>query len=537
MGGSAAGAQAPASAGCAVDTLTTGFPAKWMGTTVGQITVRARNIDLLNSTLTSLAHFVHRPTQLNIVLNELSFAPGQMVDSTEVLESVRRLWRTGLMSEIFLEGSQCTPGRTDFTVWTRDAWSLRTGFRFAEAGSSRIAMSETNLLGTARTVSISGDQVDDRQSISVTLADPYLLDTRMRGAVTLRNYPDGRTWYWNVRTRELSPRDVWRGGIAASQSRRFDDVPVALTHTDITRRDAAATVTRLLLLTPTSALALVAGIENDFANINVVRPGVLLGKDSVHRDLTAPLIGLSLRANRFGSINWLVPNQPPAEVPLGLEGEVVVGFGRDRATDRWMSHLDSWIGGTAMLRSSTIFTGDIWASGYWSTDSVSNGNLRVSLAVYQQAWRGMWIARVASERLYNPDPDVFALSTVDQTLRVLTPQARVAERAINVWLERSLHLISYEGLWTLDGAITASYSARDRSVDELTLTPTNPQALVIGIGFRHVRNQPSQAPIRLDIGRAVWRTAGLPNRWIIGLSTAAWINSGRTRDGIRDVSR
>ena len=537
IGGASVGAQVPVLGKCTIDTLTIGFPAKWLGTTIGQVNVRSRRVDLLNETVTRLAQTMHQSTRPNVVLNEVSFGPGQLVDSVEVLESVRRLRLTNLVSEVILEGAQCEPGRTDFTIWTRDAWSLRTGFRFADAGTSRIAVSETNLFGTGRTVGVSADQIEDRRSISVTLADPYLFDTRLSGAATLRNYPDGRTWYWNIRTRELSPRDRWRGSIAAVQSRRFDDDPVAHTHTDITRRDAAVTVNSLLGITPTSAWALVAGIEHDYANIFVIRPGRRLSKTTVRRDLTAPLIGVSLRSNRFSSINWLVPNQPPTEVPTGIQGEVVVGIGNDAVSRRQMTHLDSWIGGTAMPNANAMVTGDIWTSGYYSADSISGGNIRVSLAVYLQAWRGMWIVRATGERLYNPDPDVFALSTVDAALRTLAPKSRVAERAVNVLLERSWHLISYQGRWAFDGAVTASYSARDRSIDEVSLTPTNPQALVIGIGFRHVRNQTAQAPLRLDIGRAVWRTKGLPDRWIIGLSTAAWINSSRTRDGVRDVSR
>ncbi len=537
IGSSSAGAQVPAVGGCTTDTLTIGFPAKWMGTTIGQINVRSRRVDLLNATVTRLAQAVHQSTRPNVVLNEMSFAPGQLVDSVEVLESVRRLRLTNLVSEVILEGVQCEAGRTDFTIWTRDAWSLRTGFRFADAGTSRIAVSETNLFGTGKTVGVSADQINDRRSISVILADPYLFDTRMSGAATLRNYPDGRTWYWNIHTRELSPRDRWRGTIAAIQSRRFDDDPVAHTHTDITRRDAAVTVNSLLGITPTMAWALVAGLEHDYANIFVIRPGRRLSKTTVRRDLAAPLIGVSLQSNRFGSINWLVPNQTPTEVLIGIQGEVVVGIGHDAVSGRQMTHLDSWIGGTAMPSSNSMVTGDVWTSGYYSADSISGGNIRLSLAMYQKAWMGMWIVRVTGERLYNPDPDVFALSTVDAALRVLAPKSRVAERAVNVQLERSWRLISYQGRWTFDGAVTASYSARDRSIDEVSLTPTNPQALVVGIGFRHIRNQAAQAPLRLDIGRAVWRTKGLPDRWIIGLSTVAWINSSRTRDGVRDVSR
>ena len=118
----------------------------------------------------------------------------------------------------------------------------------------------------------------------------------------------------------------------------------------------------------------------------------------------------------------------------------MVGIGHDAVSRRQMTHLDSWIGGTAMPSSNTMVTGDVWTSGYYSADSISGGNIRLSLAIYQKAWMGMWIVRATGERLYNPDPDVFALSTIDAALRVLAPKSRVAERAVNVQLERSWRL-------------------------------------------------------------------------------------------------
>ena len=208
-----------------------------------------------------------------------------------MLESVRRLRLTNLVSEVILEGVQCEAGRTDFTIWTRDAWSLRTGFRFADAGTARIAVSETNLFGTGRTVGVSADQIDDRRSISVTLADPYLFDTRMSGAATLRNYPDGRTWSWNIHTRELSPRDRWRGSIAAIQSRRFDDNPGAHTHTDIKRRVASVTGNRLFVLTHNQGCARVVGLGTEYDELYVCRPGDRRRTRTARRERTDRTLG------------------------------------------------------------------------------------------------------------------------------------------------------------------------------------------------------------------------------------------------------
>ena len=47
-------------------------------------------------------------------------------------------------------------GVTHFTLWTRDAWSLRDNLRFAEAGTSRLSVSEVNVLGTGRAIAVAG---------------------------------------------------------------------------------------------------------------------------------------------------------------------------------------------------------------------------------------------------------------------------------------------------------------------------------------------------------------------------------------------
>ncbi len=520
---------------CTVDTLNAAFPAEWLHTTVGQVTVQARNVETPFKLATNAARYLHRPTQLNVALNELSFVPGDLVDSLAVQESVRRLRGTGLYSEVILVGTQCGGGTTDFTIWTRDAWSLRSSLRFAEAGTSRASFSEVNLLGTGRAIAVAGENVDGRNALSVSLTDPHLFDTRFRGNVLLRAYADGREWNWSVRTREFSDRDVWRAAFSSMQERRLGDDSATSTHTDITKRADAFTLSRLVFLNATAAYTIVGGVEHQFVNEHVTQPGGSVSNNSAQRDFVAPLIGASRRSRRFGSIDWLVPGQAPAELRTGFEGEAVVGIGHDLDRDARITHLDAWAGLTELLGPNTVFTGDVWSSGYWSNDSVQNGTLRTSIAMIRKAPRGLWILRTSWEHIYNPDPDVFALSTIDPLLRLLAPASRLAEQALNVTGERSLHLYSKAGRWVLDGAVWAALSDRRHSFDGVTMDPENFRAFIVGIGLRQVRDQPSQAPIRLDLGRAVWRSQGLPNRWIAMLSTVAWINAGRNRDGLREA--
>ena len=530
---SASVAQQPA-AGCSVDTLDASFPRQWLGTTVGQVTVKARNIETPFKFATTAVRYVHRPTQLNVALNELSFAPGAAMDSLMVMESVRRLRATGLYSEIILEGSQCGNGVTDFTLWTRDAWSLKSSLRFAEAGTSRASFSEVNVLGTGRAIAVAGENVEGRNALTVSLLDPHLADTRLRASALLRTYADGRSWDWSLRTREFSDRDVWRAAFTSTQERRLSDDSATSTHIDITKRADALTVSRLVALNATAAYAVVGGVEREFADESVLQPGGSLGKDVARRNFVAPMLGISRRSRRFGTIDWLVPGQAPAELREGVEGEVVAGVGHDLFGHTNITHLDGWVGITELIGPRTVFTGDVWTSGFWSSDSVQNGTLRTSMALFQKANRGLWIFRGAWERIFNPDPDVFALSTIDPLLRLLAPASRLAERALSLTAERSIHMYSKEGRWVLDGALWAAFSDRERSFNGVSINPSDYRAVIVGIGIRQVRNQPTQAPIRLDIGRAVWRS-GLPSRWIIALNTIPWINAGRSRDGLREA--
>jgi hypothetical protein len=536
---SAIAAQAPVAgqslAVCLIDTLDAAFPPSWIGTKVGQVTVKAENVETPFKFATAAAHYLHRATQLNVAMNEISFTPGETVDSLLVKESVRRLRASGLYSEIVLEGHQCVVGVTDFTLLTRDAWSLRSSLRFAEAGTSRASFSEVNLLGTGRALAVAGENVDGRNALSISIVDPHLFDTRLRAAGLLRTFADGRAWVWSVRTRELSDRDVWRAAFTSSQERRLGFDSTTLTNTDITKRADAFTISRLLLLNATAAYAVVAGVEHEFANEDVTQKAASLANNSVQRDFVAPLIGVSRRSRRFGQIDWLVPGQAPAELRQGFEGEVVFGMGHELFRNTTISHLDGWAGVTELLGPNTVFTGDVWSSGYWSLDSVQNGTLRTSVSLIRKASKGMWILRAGWEHIYNPDPDVFALSTVDPLLRLLAPTSRLAEQALSVTAERSMHLYSKEGRWVLDGALFAALSDRRHSFDGVAVDPLNYRAVIVGFGFRQIRNQPTQAPIRLDVGRAIWRSQGLPNRWIVTLSTVPWINAGRTRDGLREA--
>ncbi len=530
-----AGARAQAAA-CRTDTLTAGFPASWFGARVGQLEVDATTVEAPGGLAGNVVRSLHSRTRFSIPMYEMSVQPGAVVDSLEVLESVRRLRRTGLYSEVTLTGSRCEQEQLDLVVHTRDAWSMRTDVRYGRT-SSRVSLSEVNLFWRAVRASVTAENVDSRSSVSVGLSDPYLMGSHVRGSVVMRAYDDGRAWSWFVRSADFSPRDLWRFSVLSTQLRQFRNETATQSLEDISRRTDAASAALRTSADDDRVYAFVFGVEHEQAELHVEHPGSSLGKTNVNREFSAPFIGLVRRSLRVGAVDWLVPGQPRAELPIGVEGEIVAGAGYEDHSRSTIVHIDGWLGLTAKPTSGTVVTGDVWASGYYLLDSLANGAVRASMAVYERGFRGIWALRLATERLVNPDPDVYALSTSDPVLRSLAPSTRLAESAITASLERSVTLYSTEGRWAVDAVPFVQYSERHRSVDITLPEPTNPQAVLLGIGWRRVRNQPTQAPLRLDIAKTVWLRGGLPNRWVFVLSTQPWLAQGRNRDGLREIVR
>lgn len=528
-------AQEPAA--CVTDTLYSAFPSRWIGTRLGSLTIRPRNVNAPGGFATSAVKYLHAPTRAAVIWDDLDFQPGQPVDSIAILESVRRLRRSPLYSEVLLEGTRCPDGgETSFVLWTRDAWSLRGGVKKGSVGPTRFSLAELNLLGTGMSLALAQEAVDDRRSFSAAFSDPSLFGTRLRGSILARTYEDGRAWNWGVRTRVLGPFDRWRLAFLSSQIRRANLSSATYNYSDVERRRSAFTISRRVFVGSTGVWALVTGVESERAHLTVLQPGPSIGRSVVYREFSAPMFGVARRSTTFHPLNWLVEDQSPTEVPVGIDGEVVMSIGHELNSNARLTHLDGWIGGTAMPDSNTIVTGDVWSSGYWSADSVSNGTLRLAGAVYRSVPGGLWIVRGASERIYNPDPDMFALSNTDPMLRSLAPNTgHLAESALLLSVERAFHLYEHERRWGLDGALFVSYSQRHGNIDPGANDPQNLYAWVLGVGLRRVRDQAMQSPIRIDVGRAVSRSALLRDRWIVVISTAPWINAGRHRDGLREA--
>ena len=518
---------------CAVDTLNAGYPDRWNGTVLRQIVVRPQNVTVPIRLLEPAAHMAHVTTRPGIVLREIDLPTGKPADSLEVQESARRLRASGLYTQVIVTGRVCADS-LELSYLTYDAWSLRPDARFGR-NQSRVAISDVNLIGTGRTLGVQLEAIDDRQAASAVYVDPRLFGSWLSGTAMLRSYGDGRSWFFGVRERVVSPLDRWRFLATSTQVRRKNDDLQHSTLTDLSRRNLAAMLGRVVDVTPTGVWVVQAGMESQFADLAVVRLGRGLGRPDVQREYAAPALGFTRQSLTYGAVDWLVPGQRPAELPTGVGGDVAVSRGQELRTGKSITHLDGWIGVTAQWSPDWFVSADAWIGGYWNSDSVSDGSLRMAVSLHRRATRGWWSVRISDERIDNPDPDVFALTNLDPLLRSLSPTARISDQATSATIERDVLMQAERGASGLYGAAFITASSRHNTTSDVADPVPEMRSLIVGMGVRRVFSQPTQTPLRFDFGRGMYRSSRIPDRWVFVVTATPWSNAGRGRSGTRDL--
>lgn len=537
---------------------------------------------------------LHTTTRPETVRRLLLFVPGDTVDPSRVAQSMRQV--RGLR---YLAGASVhaacseTGGGVTITLTTRDQWSLLPRFGVGGPGGASdavVGLEETNLLGTGRAARLYVRSDRGRVGAGASFGDPALLGSRLAGVLSRDVYRDGSAWGALVRTRDVGAFERWGLGVGVRQSalqavvRGPAGIPVgtlgpagagAAQPGDTVRHTAAALLaSRRVGGTTSAATFLVGGFE---ADRSVLTAGVrtrVVGPVAVRRTFIGADLGVARRSTRYVAVPWLVPSahalgrENPAEFPLGVETDVVVGLGRDLATRLPTTHVDAWAGRMFSIghRASdgtprALASVDVWGNGYHPLAPVagggewSAGTARAALGLVAPAHRGLWTARIAAERLADPDPDLRGLAMTDPVLRALPARTRFAEAALGATLERAVHVRPVTRGYVLDAALFGAASFRWDPAVSLSAatraaalggadpeylaasTPGSPLALSsvgvgsVGLGLRLVPTAFGRATIRFDVGLPVLRTAGVPARPFFGITVTPAFGVHRGRDG------
>lgn len=470
---------------------------------------------------------LHVRTRDQTVRRQLLFAPGESVDTLRVAESLRRLRRLPYLASVGIVATTCADRRAvDLTVVTRDLWSTQPSVKVRGGGSALVGVEERNFLGTGRDAKIYARSDAGQVGFGMAYSDPWVAGTGVAASIARDAYRNGSDWTGSAGLRERSVFDPWHADLTVTQSAHESP---AVTADTVRRESAIALVGHRVSHARSSATTVLVGAEYDEARVVAGRGADIVGPPMMRREFLGLDAGITRRSASYATSSWYLAGGEPVDFPVALEGEAVVGVGRDLAFDRPAMHADAWIGRFWLPDDRVLFSADAWASGYRLAQQWSAGSLRLALGADAPAAGGRWGARVAAEQLYDPDPDVRALASADPTVAALPQRARLAETAVAMSAERDLTVRRVTHSYALE---LAGFGAASMRWDPAA-GGERPSLGALGAGIRLTPTRAGMARIGLDVGFPVARSAGIPNRPFVAFTITPWLEASRMRDGRR----
>ncbi|NUP56439.1 MAG: hypothetical protein HOQ19_11435 [Gemmatimonadaceae bacterium] len=481
---------------------------------------------------------LHSTSRESTIRRQLLFAPGDTVDTLLVGETMRRLRRQRIYSDAVLLAQRCgPPGTVGLVLRTRDAWTLRPTARLRSSNALSVGVEEKNLFGTSRTVAVTSEMSTRGTGAGITIVDPWLFGRDVEGSARLARLGGAHTLRLGLRNHEYSVFDRWRAEASVSRL-SFADTGgserslhalrgAMLVGRRVGSGSGSSVVTTLLVGAEFDSVAAVSPSRRMALSASPVMPHVrsFLGAD----------VGLLRRTARYDTASWVVPGRGFLDVPLGWEADGVLGAGYERDARTPALKLDAWMGRVWIPARGRLVTVDGWASGYAGHDVDANHIARLSTGWYQQAWRGMWAARLTGERLFEVDPDIRALSLLpltDYTAPAVRPYVLRGGTNVAGSVERAVHLFPVGAASVVDaGAFVAgSYRWQVNGVPDHRLG-----AGVAGARFRLLSANGAVSSVRVDVGAPFARSAVLPRRPFVVLSIGTLFDVSRQRDGRRGL--
>lgn len=485
------------------------------------------------TTLPSPADFLRSlraRTLSSTVWRQLLLAPGDTVDSLRVAESLRRLRREGIFSDVSIAALRCGDADSiDVTVTTRDAWTLQPIIRSTPPDAVAIGLEDRDLLGTGRTIAVTEQRSRTRAGASFSGTDPWLFGTNTVAALRVSRLGEVHTFRASLRNHENSIYDPWRAeGWVGRQS--FS--PAIGGERAIQSGFASFLVGHVTYASPTFVRKTLLGAELDSAAVQFSRAPFLPGFRS--RRFFGAGVDVLQQAAHFDTVGWFVPNRGFVDVPVGLEGDGYLSLGHDYAQKAHAAHYDFWIGRVFLPTRARLVAADFWASGYTGEGIRTNHIDRLALSTYGATPGGFWGVKLVVEQLLQLDPDLRTLSllnqAVDPSFAAVPDVFRLADRGIASSVERAFQIRPVARASVIDGgpfaAASVRWDAHDPRVNTLALA-------VVGLRLRLISANGAVGSTRLDVGYPIIVSGRRHRGPTVSISLGPLFDMARARDGRR----
>jgi hypothetical protein len=147
------------------------------------------------------ANTLHIRTREEVIRKFLLFQEDDPYDPAVLAETERNLRALHFVKLASVVARPPHDGVVDVDVTTQDGWTLELGGSLGSKGGTTtygVSLSENDLLGTGRRVSVDYDKEIDRTVRSVSFDDPYLFKPYWKGSLAFENNSDGRRRFAEV---------------------------------------------------------------------------------------------------------------------------------------------------------------------------------------------------------------------------------------------------------------------------------------------------------------------------------------------------
>ncbi len=501
-------------------------------------------VETAQPSLGRLSHLVgrlHVRTRPEVIRRELLFAPGDTVDTLQIAESLRRLRQLGFLEHSHVEARRCVTESGELLalkVVTRDSWTTRPDLKASSTGP-RIGITERDLFGTGRTVSLNLVSRNGSLGAGITTSDAFGFGTGTTTRAQYQQYSDGSVRALSLARRQASLTDHWRAQLEFSDQ-RHESKSLLGDDFERTRGELIGGI-RVSPRRVSNALYLLAGAESEFSSLRSAIGAQVVGPVRIDRRFSGPQLGIALVSTRYDTLTWLMPRGSVVDVPRALEGELVVGFGKGAVASwdgagppeinrtNFMTHYDGWLGREWLPTRTSRVVGDVWASGYSRSGAWQSARLRAALSAEHETSNGVLRLTAAAEQLRDPDPDVRALSIADRALAFVPRRVRFAESGLTMSLERTRHLVPIGSSLELDASIFGAYSKRWNPAASAPAAGDFSVG-VVGLGLALSPLRPGRASVRLDYGIPLFTPPGVKRAPRLSITLMPWLEASRHRD-------
>jgi outer membrane protein assembly factor BamA len=174
------------------------------------------------------ANYLHINTREGTVRPQLLFKPGERYSRRLLDETARNL-----RDRSYLEDASVTPiayhpetNTVDLLVRVHDVWTLNPGASYSHSGGanhSGVQISEGNLLGMGKSVSVDRDQNVDRSAWKFAYGDPNLFSSRWTVDAVYGDTSDGSTQKLEIVRPFYSLDTRWSGGFQWNTDKRLEE--------------------------------------------------------------------------------------------------------------------------------------------------------------------------------------------------------------------------------------------------------------------------------------------------------------------------